>query len=142
MMAANDYVLVVDDHPDVRRLIVDVLDATGIVAREAVNGEQALRMVDEQLPRAIVLDIMMPVMNGFTLLTHLYSRKPDRTIPVILLSGVADDRQMRALPGVVGVLRKGGFSVDELQAMMKIALSDPPEGGQTQPSVGKPGLAQ
>lgn len=120
----TDYVLVVDDHPDVRHLIKDVLETMRIPAREAVNGEQALAIVDQQLPSAIVLDLMMPVMNGFTLLTQLYNRRPGRTIPVILLSGVADDQQMKALPGVVGVLKKGSFSVEELRSMMTLALGE------------------
>jgi CheY-like chemotaxis protein len=120
----DDYVLVVDDHPDVRRLIMDVLEAMNITARQAMNGEQALEMVDEQLPRAIVLDLMMPVMNGFTMLTQLYNRRRGRPIPVILLSGVANDQQMKALPGVVGVLKKGGFGIDELRSMLLIALED------------------
>ncbi len=122
----ENYVLVVDDSPDVRQLIVDVLDTMDIPTREAVNGRDGLKMVQESLPRAIVLDLMMPVMNGFTMLTQLYSYKPGRAIPVILLSGLADDTQMRQLPGVVGVLKKGGFSVDELRALLTTALS----GGQ------------
>jgi len=119
----ENYVLVVDDNPDVRRLIMDVLDIMDVPGREAVNGQEALKMVQESLPRVIVLDLMMPVMNGFTMITQLYSYKPGRTIPVILLSGVADDSQMKKLPGVVGVLRKGGFSVDEMQTLLKVALA-------------------
>jgi CheY-like chemotaxis protein len=128
----SDYVLVVDDHPDVRHLIVDVLDTMGILGREAANGEQALQMVDEKMPRAIVLDLMMPVMNGFTLLTQLYNRTPGRTIPVILLSGLADDHQMKVLSGVVGVLKKGSFTVDELRLMVNTALGDAKVAGSVQ----------
>src|SRR5258706_16304306 len=105
----DKYVLVVDDHPDVRQLILDVLATMKVPAKEAINGQEALNMLQEHQPSAIVLDIMMPVMNGFTFLTQMYASRPDRDIPVILLSGVADDAQMRKLPGVVGVLRKGGF---------------------------------
>jgi len=119
----ENYVLVVDDHPDVRRLIMDVLDTMALTGREAVNGQEAIKIVQESLPSVIVLDLMMPVMNGFTLLTQLYSYKPGRTIPVILLSGLADDAQMKRLPGVVGVLKKGGFTIEELREMLQVALA-------------------
>ena len=124
MRVMGDYVLVVDDYPDVRHLVVQLLNTMGVESQQAVNGEQALKMVDERMPRAIVLDLMMPVMSGFQMLTKLYNRKPNRTIPVILLSGVADDHQMRMLPGVVGVLKKGSFSVEELRAMLLLALGE------------------
>jgi CheY-like chemotaxis protein len=115
----DNYVLVVDDQPDVRRLIMEVLDTIPAAGREAVNGEQALSIVRESTPRAIVLDLMMPVMNGFTFLTHLHGEKSSKTIPVILLSGVAEDgAQIRTLPGVVGVLKKGSFSIEELRTML------------------------
>ena len=129
----GDYVLVVDDSPDVRRLILEVIDTMGVVAKEAINGQQALAMVDQDMPRVIILDLMMPVMNGFTLITQLHSRKPGQPIPVILLSGVADDHQMKSLPGVVGVLRKGSFSIDELSAVLRVALAKSEPAPETSP---------
>jgi CheY-like chemotaxis protein len=121
---AGEYVLVVDDYPDVRRLVVQLLATMGVEARQAANGKQALDMIGEETPRAIVLDLMMPVMSGFAMLTQLYNRKPGRTIPVILLSGVADSSQMKMLPGVVGVLKKGTFSVEDLRALLLRALGE------------------
>jgi CheY-like chemotaxis protein len=121
----DGYVLVVDDQLDVRQLILDVLDSMGIAGREAVNGVHALRIIQEKRPSAIVLDIMMPVMNGFTLLAHLQADRDNRSIPIILLSGIADNTpQMRNLPGVIRVIRKGGFSVKELRETLTHALED------------------
>ncbi|MBN1429035.1 MAG: response regulator [Anaerolineae bacterium] len=121
----DGYVLIVDDQLDVRQLIIDVLDSMGIASREAVNGAHALRVIQEKRPSAIVLDIMMPIMNGFTLLAHLQSDKASRKIPIILLSGIADNTpQMRNLPGVIRVIRKGGFSVKELREALALALED------------------
>lgn len=121
----GSYVLVVDDQAAVRELIMDVLESTDIPGKEAPDGIQALKMVQEDPPSAILLDLMMPVMSGFALLTHLQSNKASRGIPIILLSGVSDNSsQMRNLPGVVGVLRKGEFSVAELRSMVALALKD------------------
>ena len=121
----DGYVLVVDDQLDVRELIMDVLDSMGITGREAVNGVHALRIIQEKRPSAIVLDIMMPVMNGFTLLAHLQADRASRNVPIILLSGIADNTpQMRNLPGVIRVIRKGGFSVRELREALTLALED------------------
>ncbi len=120
----DPYVLVVDDHPDVRQLIMDVLETMRVPGREANNGQEALRIVSENVPSAIILDLMMPVMNGFSVLTSLYNHKGQRGIPVILLSGLSsDDDQLLALPGVVGVLKKGGFTIEELRTMLTRALS-------------------
>ncbi|MGF1507436.1 MAG: response regulator [Anaerolineae bacterium] len=108
----DDYVLVVDDHPDVRKLVIDVLDVMGYAAQEAVNGQEALDVVAENKPNLIVLDLMMPVMDGFTTLTRLHADPTNRGIPVILLSAIAEDADsMKRLPGVKGVLRKGSFTL-------------------------------
>lgn len=119
----DTYVLVVDDQVDVRQLIMDVLDSMDIPGREAANGQQALQAIREKRPGAIILDIMMPVMNGFTLLSHLQADKANRAIPIILLSGIADNTpKMRNLPGVVRVIRKGDFSVNELRSALSHVL--------------------
>lgn len=119
----GDYVLVVDDSPDIRNMVVKMLDGMKVETRQAVNGQQALEIIDEEAPHLIVLDLMMPVMSGFAMLTQLNGRKM-APIPVILLSGVADDQQMRSLPGVVGALKKGSFTAEELQTLLAHGLKD------------------
>ena len=116
------YVLVVDDYPDVRSMVVTLLDSMSIESRQAGNGAKALEIIEHEMPAAIVLDLMMPVMSGFKMLTELYNRYPHQVIPVILMSGVADGQQMRSLPGVVGVLRKGAFSLEDLRALILAAV--------------------
>jgi len=123
----DSYVLVVDDQADIRQLIADLLDSMDIPGRMAANGQQALQVIREEKPSVIILDIMMPVMNGFTLLSHLQADKSNRAIPIILLSGVADDTpKKRNLPGVVRVIRKGGFSIGELRTALTQAVGSGP----------------
>lgn len=121
-----DYVLVVDDDPDVVGLVMDVLDALGLEGRSAKDGQAALLEVYEEQPRAIVLDLMMPVLDGYGLIDKLQQTVQGREIPIILLSALADnnDAQFRKLPGVIGVLSKGDFSMQKLQALLSLALGE------------------
>lgn len=121
------YVLVVDDHADVRLLISDILDTLGVPYQTAVNGEEALRMAQQNPPAVMVLDIMMPVMNGLSLLAQLNRHGKSSPIPVILLSAVADNSLMRDLPGVIAVLRKGDFNISGLQSLLMQALGESAE---------------
>lgn len=115
----RDYVLIVDDDPDVGSLMHSALTLFGLQARNATNGKQALDMVREQPPSAIILDLLMPSMSGFSTLTHLQNDPVGRGIPVILISGLVETgSSMKQFPGVVGVMRKSDFSLDDLLNML------------------------
>jgi CheY-like chemotaxis protein len=115
----SGYVLVVDDNPEVHLLLQDILEMAGVKSQKAYNGEQALKIVAENPPAAIILDLMMPVMDGFNTLAHLQGSRSSRKIPVILLSAIADyDHRMQSLPGVVGVMCKARFSIENLLTLL------------------------
>ena len=76
-------VLVVDDEPMVREVVSAYLDREGYVTLEASDGEEAMRSVDEHAPDLIVLDVMLPRIDGYTVLAEL--RKLSE-VPVILLT--------------------------------------------------------
>lgn len=116
------YVLVVDDDPDVRYLVCDVLETLKLPYRTATNGQEGIEQIRAETPSLIVLDLMMPVMDGLTMITRLRREAAHRDIPVILLSAIADSQPMGNLPGVIGVLRKGNLSLKELAAMISKAL--------------------
>ncbi len=79
--------LVVDDDPDLTRLLAEALESHGILSRTACDGRQALELLAECAPAIIILDLKMPVMDGFAFLEHI-SRDPSwRRIPVVILSG-------------------------------------------------------
>jgi signal transduction histidine kinase/DNA-binding response OmpR family regulator len=79
-------VLVVEDDPDARRFAADALGDRGLQVVTAVNGREALDRLAEGTPGAIVLDLMMPVMDGFTLLEHLGRDPVWRQIPVVVMT--------------------------------------------------------
>ena len=118
----HDYVLIVDDDPDVRSFMSSSIDLYGMAARNAADGQQALAMIREQPPSAIILDLLMPAMSGFSTLSHLQNDPTSRSIPVIVVSGLAAaGGDVQRLPGVVGVMRKAAFSLDDLFTMLNKA---------------------
>ncbi len=86
LVDANSKVLVVDDDPDLLRLASSVLTDFGMEVRTASNGTEALDQLAESLPSAILLDLKMPVMDGFELLDHIQMDPFYREIPIIVLS--------------------------------------------------------
>ena len=124
----SGYVLVVDDNPDVQNLVLEVLKLFDISGETAANGREALDKIASNRPKAIVLDLMMPEMDGFSMLAYLQSHRKSRGIPIILLSAVVTPGQkLDRLPGVVGVMEKSMFSVDGMRRLLKEAgvIEDP-----------------
>jgi DNA-binding response OmpR family regulator len=87
-------VLVVDDHPPTLRLIRNALQSEGLVVTTARNGAECLLAVDAEKPNAIVLDVIMPVMDGFQTLRVLRERDETKRIPVIILSIRKEDQDI------------------------------------------------
>jgi CheY-like chemotaxis protein len=77
-------VLVVDDDPDIRELLFTALEDEGFEVVPAGNGHEALAIIETFRPDVIVLDLMMPVMDGWQFAAELRSR--DEDIPIVLLS--------------------------------------------------------
>jgi CheY-like chemotaxis protein len=82
-------VLVVEDDDDLRETIALTLQLNGYDVREAANGKLALASVEEQLPDVILLDMRMPVMNGWEFADRLHERHGHQ-VPIILISAAAD----------------------------------------------------
>ena len=95
-------VLVVDDDPDVRAMLGRMLEKTGWDVDEAENGRLALDHLAERRPALILLDLMMPVMDGFDFLVELHAIPDRRDIPVIVLTAKdLTDEDRRVLSGRV-----------------------------------------
>ena len=80
-------VLVADDDEDMLKLVAARLRANGYQVLAASDGAEALKRATEELPDLIVLDLMMPKMDGFDVLSVLKRQPATRWIPVILLTG-------------------------------------------------------
>jgi len=79
-------ILVADDHADMRVMVKAILERSGFDVELAADGMQALSVVRHTPPELIVLDVMMPLMSGFEVLTQLRGSTDTRHIPVILLT--------------------------------------------------------
>ena len=82
--------LIVDDEPHVRKLLKILLENQGYQTLAASSGEEALVMVEEQPPDLILLDIMMPGMDGFDVARQLKTNKATSNIPIIMLSALGE----------------------------------------------------
>ena len=83
-------VLVVDDDPDIRRMVRAVLEYDGYTVDVAEDGYTALRVLEATRPDCVVLDVMMPGIDGYTVLDRI--RSGDRgAVPVVMLTAAADD---------------------------------------------------
>ncbi len=84
-------VLLVDDEDDLRRVMRDLLEREGYSVQEARDGVQALDQVDRHAPDVIVLDLNLPGLDGYGVLSQLRSRSATRNIPVIVLTAKGDE---------------------------------------------------
>ena len=89
-------VLVVDDDPDVRLFSVTVLEEHGYTPLEAADGVEGLKMIREEKPDLVILDIMMPRQSGIRLYRELKTDKSLKNIHVIVLSGIAKKTFLRS----------------------------------------------
>ncbi len=98
-------VLIVDDDPGVRRFVRASLEAEGYSVREAGSAEEGLAVLDQGPPDLILLDVMMPQIDGWEMLRRVQERPGAGAIPVIMFSGRvegADEAETRGAQGFVG----------------------------------------
>ncbi|MCI0488018.1 MAG: response regulator, partial [Blastocatellia bacterium] len=122
---ARGTVLVVEDDPDALDVVVDMIEGSGYEAVKATNGREALDRVEEAQPDAIILDLMLPEMDGFEVQHRLSLNEDWSRIPVILLTARDLSREeRRALDaGTARIIQKGNFSRDELLAEIRKAIA-------------------
>jgi CheY-like chemotaxis protein len=106
-VAPKQMVLIVDDNPDIRESLGLLLETEGYAVAEAGNGVEALaRLDDGPIPCLIVLDLMMPEMDGFSFLEALDRRAPRADVPVVVVSGHPELRRRVSSPAVAAFLQK------------------------------------
>jgi CheY-like chemotaxis protein len=117
-------VLVVEDDDDTREMMARTLTGDGWTVRQAGNGRLALESVREVVPDLILLDLMMPEMDGFEFIAHLRETESWRRIPVVVLTArdMTPDDQLRLQGNVRRVLRKASFSREELVGEIRAAI--------------------
>ena len=96
---ANRRILVVEDHEDNRRILRDLLSSRGYDLVEAEDGEQALAMAEDWRPALILMDVQIPLLDGYEVTRRLKANPVLRAIPVVVVTSYAlsgDESKARA----------------------------------------------
>ena len=127
-------VLIADDEVEVRNVIKVILSSKGYEVVEATDGEDTLTAAAKEMPDLILLDIMMPIMNGFDVLEKLKSDAKTQSIPVIIVSALTEpqDEQMGMRNGALDFITKP-WAPGELEDRILLALPhlEPPSGEES-----------
>jgi two-component system, OmpR family, KDP operon response regulator KdpE len=119
-MVRKQRILVIDDEPAIVRLVRATLQADGYEVVAAGRGEEALPLLEEERPDLVILDLMMPGMDGFETLRRI---RQQSTIPVIMLTARATDADtLKGLQGGADDYVTKPFNPDELAARVTVVL--------------------
>ncbi len=132
-------VLIVDDEADLRRALTVRLTSAGFACQTAANGREGLSKAQQTAPDLIIVDLLMPEMNGSALCRELARDARTATIPILVLTvlpvtrpGQREDsveRERRKLPGVARSMQKP-FDSDELVRTVEELVGTDPQGGE------------
>lgn len=116
-MADRKKVAVVEDDPMISNLVKLKMEKSGYEVVVGENGKTGLELITEHLPDLVILDVMMPIMDGFEVLRRIKADERTRDIPVIMLTarGMEDDILKGFDSGAVDYVTKP-FSISELAA--------------------------
>jgi DNA-binding response OmpR family regulator/DNA-binding CsgD family transcriptional regulator len=121
----RDVALVVDDSPETLRLLTDALDGAGMTVMVAMDGAAAMRIVDQITPDIILLDAVMPGMDGFETCRRLKREAGLSNVPVIFMTGLAETEH------IVRGLDAGGVDyvtkpivIEEMLARIRVHLAN------------------
>lgn len=114
-------VLVIDDDEDMLWLVSDVLQDAGYAVETAADGGQGLEAVARRLPDLILLDMKMPVLDGWGFARELRARHDRHPTPIVVLTAADDARKRAQEVGAVGWVGKP-FSLGELIAAVYRAI--------------------
>lgn len=120
----NNDILIVDDSAPNLKFLSEILCADGYLVRQAINGNMALQRLKEKLPAIVLLDVMMPEMDGFEVCRRLKEDETTKFIPVIFISAL-DDEQSKLQGFMVGgadYITKP-FRKDEVLARVKAHIN-------------------
>jgi signal transduction histidine kinase/CheY-like chemotaxis protein/CHASE3 domain sensor protein len=112
----KEFVLLVDDSEDFCDVVKTVLEADGIPAKVAYNGKQALEIIKKDIPALILLDLMMPVMDGFQLMREMQDNDHWKDIPVVIVSAreITAEELQDLNKRIVDYMHKRDFSREAL----------------------------
>jgi CheY-like chemotaxis protein len=117
-------ILVVEDDAEMREMLSRILIKEGWKVTKAANGKIALEQVSREVPGMILLDLLMPVMDGFTFLRELRNEADWRDIPVLVITSkdITKEEKQLLKNRVITVLKKGAYKREELLDQVSSAI--------------------
>ena len=122
-MAEQKKILIIDDEEDIQKLLKIRLQQENFNVAVAEDGDVGIKMAEQELPDMILLDIMMPRMDGYTCLKEIRKLPKTRDIPVLMLSGKEEEKvkDLFAFQKISGYIEKP-FELDNLVSKVKDIL--------------------
>ena len=118
-------VLVVEDERYIRELLVDTLIDFGFEVLESVDGGEAYTKASQEIPDLILLDVMLPMLDGFEVLAKLKRNPETEAIPIIMLTALsAAEREQDAYNSGVSHYISKPFDADTLESTIRVALRE------------------
>jgi len=117
-------ILIIEDDNFLRELIVRKLTKDGFELVEAVDGEEGIKKTKEEKPDLVLLDLILPTLDGFEVLFKIKDDPETKEIPVVILSnlGQKDEIERGIKMGAVDYLVKANFTPSEITAKIKAIL--------------------
>jgi DNA-binding response OmpR family regulator len=124
-LAKKKKILIIDDDNSLSELYNDKFSREGFSVREAKNGKEGLEAALKERPDLVLLDILMPVMDGITMLKKLREDDWGKDVPVILLTNLDDTDKVAeaASEGVYDYLVKQDYRIEDLVKKVKDKLN-------------------
>jgi CheY-like chemotaxis protein len=123
-MTPGQYILVVDDDDDFRETLAEVLAEAGYPVQQAGDGEAALHKVAEEAPGIVLLDLKMPVLDGWGVMERMRAEPRSAAVPILILSAYGFEWEAELL-GAQGYIPKS-VGMDEILDRVRRAAGDPP----------------
>ena len=123
MTVEKKTVLVVDDDPEIRKLLVTALERMGFVATQASDGRTAIKRLGEARPTLLCIDLMLPESSGYDVCEHVLKTPALKGLPIVMVSArtMPEDRAQAEELGV-GVYLSKPFTQAQLKAAVAQAL--------------------
>ncbi|WP_242340581.1 MULTISPECIES: response regulator [Anaeromyxobacter] len=123
-MTPGQYILVVDDDDDFREALSEVLSEAGYPVQKAENGEIALQRVADEAPGIVLLDLKMPVLDGWGVMERMRGDAKSSAVPILILSAYGFEWEAELL-GAQGYIPKS-VGMDEILERVRKAAGPPP----------------
>ncbi|MBI2042576.1 MAG: response regulator [Candidatus Nealsonbacteria bacterium] len=109
-------ILIIDDEEAVQKILISKLSGAGFEPLSAMDGKEGLKATKKERPDLILLDIVMPVMDGISYLKELKKDPEVKDIPILILTNLASDEMVQKSleQGVTDYLVKADYTLDEL----------------------------